>query len=87
MRATILLTAAALLLASCTGMSDRQQRAFTGTAAGTAGGALIGAIAGNTALGAAIGAGAGLAGGLIVDRVQRDKEAAYRAGYVDAMGD
>ena len=87
MRLTILLTAAALVLSGCAGMSDRQQRALTGTAAGTAGGALIGAIAGNTALGAAIGAGSGLVGGLIVDRVQSDKEAAYRAGYADALGD
>ena len=87
MRLTILLTAAALVLSGCAGMSDRQQRALTGTAAGTAGGALIGAIAGNTALGAAIGAGSGLVGGLIVDRVERDKEAAYRAGYADARGD
>ena len=88
MRLTILLTAAALVLSGCAGMSDRQQRALTGTAAGTAGGgALIGAIAGNTAIGAAIGAGSGLVGGLIVDRVERDREAAYRAGYADALRD
>jgi hypothetical protein len=73
--------ALALLLAGCAGMSDTQQRALTGTVAGTAGGAAIGAIAGNAGLGAAIGAGAGLAGGLITDRVQKDKEAAYRRGY------
>jgi hypothetical protein len=69
------------LLAGCAGLDDRQQRALTGTAAGAAGGALIGAVGGNAGLGAAIGAGAGLAGGLIVDKVERDKEAAYRRGY------
>jgi len=69
------------LLAGCAGLDDRQQRALTGTAAGATGGALIGAIGGNAGLGAAIGAGAGLAGGLIVDKVEKDKEAAYRRGY------
>ncbi|GMG81541.1 hypothetical protein LNKW23_07540 [Paralimibaculum aggregatum] len=73
----------ALLAAGCAGLDDRQQRALTGSAAGAAGGALIGAIAGNAGLGAAIGAGAGLAGGLIVDKVERDKQAAYRRGYHD----
>ena len=69
------------LLAGCAGMTDTQQRALSGSAAGAAGGALIGAIAGNTGLGAAIGAGSGLVGGLVVDRVEKDREAAYRRGY------
>jgi hypothetical protein len=73
----------AVLLAGCAGMSDTQQRAVTGTAAGAAGGALIGAIAGNTGMGAVIGAGAGLATGLVVDKVQKDKDAAYRRGVAD----
>lgn len=75
------LLVAAALTAGCAGMSDTQQRALTGSAAGAAGGALIGAIAGNAAMGAAIGAGAGLAGGLIVDRVQKDRDDAFRRGY------
>lgn len=87
MRLTILLTTAALALSGCAGLSDRQQRSLTGTTAGAAGGAVVGAIAGNTALGAAIGAGAGLAGGLIADRVARDREAAYREGYADALAE
>ncbi len=73
--------AALLATVGCTDMTDTQQRALTGTAAGTAGGALIGAIAGDAALGAAIGAGAGLAGGLIVDRVKKNRDAAYQQGY------
>ncbi len=75
------LTVAALVLSGCAGLDDRQQRALTGGAAGAAGGAVIGAIAGNAALGAAIGGAAGVAGGLIVDKVQKDKDAAYRQGY------
>ncbi len=80
-RTSIAALAAAVLLAGCAGMTDTQQRALTGTVAGTAGGAAIGAIAGNAGLGAAIGAGTGLVGGLLVDKVQKDKEAAYRRGY------
>ena len=56
-----------LLLAGCTGMSDTQQRALTGTVGGAAVGGVIGAIGGNAGLGAVVGAGAGLAGGLIYD--------------------
>lgn len=81
MSKSLMAGAALLALAGCADMTDRQQRALTGSAAGAAGGAVIGAIAGNAGLGAAIGAGAGLAGGLIVDRVEKDKEAAYRQGY------
>jgi osmotically inducible lipoprotein OsmB len=72
-----------LILAGCAGMDDTQQRAVSGTAIGAAGGAAVGAIAGNTGLGLVIGAGAGLAGGLLVDKVEKDKEAAYRQGYSD----
>jgi hypothetical protein len=81
MAKALMLGAALLAVAGCADMTDRQQRAATGTMAGTAGGAVIGAIAGNAALGAGIGAAAGLAGGLIADRVARNKEAAYQEGY------
>ncbi|MEL6265153.1 MAG: glycine zipper family protein [Pseudomonadota bacterium] len=74
---------ALVLLTGCAGLSDTEQRAVTGTAAGAAGGAVVGAIAGNAALGAAIGAGAGLVGGLVVDKVQKDKDAAYQQGVQD----
>jgi hypothetical protein len=77
---TLALTAT-LLLASCAGMSDTQQRALTGTGIGAAGGAVIGAMAGNAGLGAVIGAGAGLAGGLLVDKSKKDQQAAYQSGY------
>lgn len=72
-------------LSACAGLDDRQQRALTGSAAGAAGGALVGAIAGSAGWGAAIGAGVGLAGGLIVDKVERDKQAAYSRGYADGQ--
>ncbi|MEL6767702.1 MAG: glycine zipper family protein [Pseudomonadota bacterium] len=81
MKKTVIAIAALAFLSGCAGLSDTEQRALTGTTAGAAGGALIGAIAGNAGLGAAIGAGAGLAGGLITDKVQKDKEAAYRRGF------
>lgn len=76
---------AAGLVSGCAGLNDTQQRALTGTAAGAAGGAVIGAIAGNAGVGAAIGAGAGLVGGLVVDKVQKDKDAAYRRGVADGQ--
>ncbi|MEM7497467.1 MAG: glycine zipper family protein [Pseudomonadota bacterium] len=83
MKKSVTAVAALALLTGCAGLDDTQQRALTGTTAGAAGGAIIGAIAGSAGLGAAIGAGAGLAGGLIADRVEKDKEAAYRRGYSD----
>ena len=83
MKTIAILVLSTSLVAGCAGMSDTEQRALTGTTAGAAGGAIIGAIAGNAGLGAAIGAGAGLVGGLAVDKVQKDKEAAYRQGYRD----
>jgi len=43
------------------------------------------ALAGNTVAGAAIGAGAGLVGGLVVDKVQKDKEAAYQRGVAEGQ--
>lgn len=81
--ATALLLVAGL--SACAGLDDREQRALTGSAAGAAGGALVGAIAGSAGWGAAIGAGVGLAGGLIVDKVERDKQAAYSRGYSDGQ--
>ena len=82
MRRIIAAALAVSLLSGCSGLSDTQQRALTGTVAGTAGGAVIGAIAGNAGLGAVIGAGAGLAGGLIYDKVKKDEQASYQQGYV-----
>jgi hypothetical protein len=81
MAKALMVGAALLAVAGCADMTERQQRAATGTMIGTAGGAAIGAIAGNAALGAGIGAAAGLAGGLIADRIDRNKEAAYQQGY------
>jgi len=81
MKAILIIAVSAGLLAGCAGLNDTQQRALTGSAAGAAGGAVIGAIAGNAGMGAAIGAASGLAGGLLVDKVQKDKDAAYRQGY------
>jgi hypothetical protein len=81
MKMKYLAPATLLIIAGCAGMNDTQQRALSGTAIGAGGGALVGAIAGNTGLGLAIGAGAGLVGGLVVDKVEKDKEAAYNQGY------
>lgn len=75
------LLAGALVIAGCTGASDTQQRAVSGTAIGAAGGAVIGAIAGNAGMGAAIGAGAGLIGGLMVDKHKKEKQRSYQQGY------
>ncbi|MEM9058910.1 MAG: glycine zipper family protein [Pseudomonadota bacterium] len=83
MKKTIIVVVSLGLLSGCAGLSDTEQRAITGTVAGSAGGAVVGAIAGNAGLGAAIGAGAGLLGGLVVDKVQKDKEAAYQRGLQD----
>ncbi|MGE0419849.1 MAG: glycine zipper family protein [Acetobacteraceae bacterium] len=67
-------------LGGCTGMSDTQQRALTGTVGGAGVGAVLGAIGGNAGLGAAAGAAAGLAGGLIFDQVKKNEAAAYQQG-------
>jgi hypothetical protein len=68
-------------LAGCSGLTDTQQRAVTGTGIGAAGGAVLGAIGGNAALGAVAGAAAGLAGGLIYDSVKKNEQASYNQGY------
>jgi uncharacterized protein YcfJ len=81
MKTVMMMLAGLTLLAGCADMSDRQQRALTGTTMGAAGGEVLGAIGGNAALGAIAGAGAGVAGGLISDKVPRDREAAYQRGY------
>lgn len=81
MKTSAMLMAASVALAGCTGMSDTQQRALTGTAIGAGGGAVIGAIAGNAGLGAGIGAAAGLAGGLIYNQVKQNEQAAFNQGY------
>ncbi len=67
-------------VAGCTGMSDTQQRALTGTVGGAGVGAILGAIGGNAGLGAVAGAGAGLAGGLIYDSVKKSEAQAYQDG-------
>jgi uncharacterized membrane protein len=72
--------AAAVALAGCAGMTDREQRVMTGTAAGAAGGALIGSMTGSAGWGAVIGAGVGAAGGLMTDHVITEREAAYNRG-------
>ncbi len=74
--------ACCLALTGCTGLSDTQQRALTGTGIGAAGGAVLGAIGGNAGLGAVAGAAAGLAGGLIYDQVKKNEQASYNQGYV-----
>ena len=57
------------LVAACSGLDTREQRALTGGAIGAAGGAVIGAIAGVPAIGAAVGgAGGALIGGLTSPR-------------------
>ena len=60
-----------LLVGSCSGMSNTQQRVLSGGAAGAAGGVLIGAAAGSPAIGAAVGGGAGLLGGFAYDQYQK----------------
>jgi hypothetical protein len=69
--AFVLLAAASLGLAACSGMNSTQERILSGGAIGAATGAGIGAVAGGVgiATGAAIGAAAGAAGGLLVDSV------------------
>jgi hypothetical protein len=73
-----------LVLTGCSGLSDTQQRALTGTGIGAAGGAVLGAIGGNAGLGAVAGAAAGLAGGLIYDSVKKSGTA--QASTTDGSG-
>jgi hypothetical protein len=81
MKTCMALLLGCVALAGCTGMSDTQQRALTGTAGGAAIGAVAGAIGGNAALGAVAGAGAGLVGGLIYDAVKKNEASSYQQGY------
>ncbi|MEF3076876.1 MULTISPECIES: glycine zipper domain-containing protein [unclassified Methylobacter] len=76
---------AAINLASCTGMSDTQQRSLTGGLGGSAAGAAIGAMAGNAGLGAAIGAAAGTAGGYLYGKHKESEQRAYQQGQRDAL--
>ncbi|WP_118135008.1 glycine zipper family protein [Oceanicella sp. SM1341] len=79
----ILALCAALALTACSDLNDTQQRAATGTIIGAGSGAVIGAIAGDAGMGALIGAGAGAVGGLVYDKVEHDKDEAYRQGVRD----
>jgi uncharacterized membrane protein len=79
-RTSLALFCAAVAVSGCAGMTDREQRVMTGTAAGAAGGAVIGAMTGSAGWGAVIGAGAGAAGGLLTDHVITEREAAYQRG-------
>lgn len=67
----ILLVAATLLVAGCSGMSYTTQRALSGGAIGAGGGALIGLAAGSPAVGAAVGGGVGVLGGLLYDQYEK----------------
>jgi hypothetical protein len=77
----MILLAGSVALTGCSGLSDTQQRALTGTGIGAAGGAVLGAIGGNAGLGAVAGAAAGLAGGLIYDQVKKNEQTSYNQGY------
>ncbi len=81
MKAIIAALAGCLLLGGCSGLTDTQQRALTGTVGGAGVGAVLGAIGGNAGLGAVAGAGAGLAAGLIYDQVKKNEAASYQQGY------
>lgn len=60
-------------VASCSGMSNQQQRMLSGAAIGTGvGAAAAGITGGNVGTGALIGAGAGAVGGYIVDQNSND---------------
>lgn len=59
-----------LVMAGCSGMSARQQRALSGGAIGAAGGAATGAVTGGSpAVGAAVGGAAGATTGYFWDRL------------------
>ena len=81
MRAIFAALLACVTLSGCTGLTETQQRALTGTAGGAGVGAVLGAIGGNAGLGALAGAGAGLAGGLIYDSAKKSEQSAYTQGY------
>ena len=69
----ILVMVVAVLVGSCSGMSNTEQRTLSGGAIGAGGGALIGWAAGCPACGAAIGGGAGALGGYIYDRYEKSQ--------------
>lgn len=71
-RTTVIVSALALGLGACSGMSTTQQRTVSGGAIGAGVGA-AGTLAtgGCVACGAAIGAGVGAAGGYIYDRLEK----------------
>lgn len=61
-----------VVLASCSGMNDTQQRTLSGGAAGTAIGAAGTVLTGGcVACGAAIGGAVGAAGGYVYDQIQK----------------
>ena len=62
-----IMMSAFLLIAACSHMTPREQRALSGGAIGAAGGAAVGAIAGAPALGAALGGAGGAAIGAFGD--------------------
>ena len=73
MRATTPLLLVAILLAGCSNMSSKEQRALSGGAIGAAGGAALGAITGGSpAAGAIIGGAAGAAAGVLTDEDDLD---------------
>jgi len=72
-RTIALVVVAVLLVGSCSGMSNTQQRVLTGGAVGAGSGALIGWAAGCPGCGAAIGGGAGLVGGYIYDQYEKSR--------------
>jgi len=76
-----LVIASCLVIGSCAGMSQTEQRTLSGGAMGAAGGAIIGAIAGNAGLGAAIGGAVGLGGGYLYGKHKESEENAYKQGY------
>jgi osmotically inducible lipoprotein OsmB len=69
----ILVMVATVLVGSCSGMSNTEQRTLSGGAIGAGGGALIGWAAGCPACGAAIGGGAGALGGYMYDRYEKSQ--------------
>ena len=72
-RTLALVVVVVLLVGSCSGMSNTQQRVLTGGAVGAGSGALIGWAAGCPGCGAAIGGGAGLVGGYIYDQYEKSR--------------
>jgi outer membrane lipoprotein SlyB len=71
--------AGTLVLGSCAGMSDTEQRTLTGAGIGTVAGVAVGAITGDWWW-AAAGAAAGAATGYLVDRNKQAQQQAYERG-------